>query len=67
MNGGIDNVQAWGGSTMRRSMVGAGKNDREIAVPKVAALGLGDCACKVSYKIGLISFDQQDHGLKLRP
>lgn len=52
---------------MRRSMVGAGKNDREIAVPKVAALGLGDCACKVSYKIGLISFDQQDHGLKLRP
>lgn len=52
-------------------MVRAGKNAKEIMVPKITVSGLGDYTRNVGYKTGSISFDYEtmtfnyDRGIKL--
>ena len=52
-------------------MVRAGKNAKEIMIPKISVTGLGDYTRNVGYKTGSISFDYEtktfnyDRGIKL--
>lgn len=56
-----------------RRMARAGRNAKEIMVPKIEVTGLGDYTRNVGYKTGSITYEFEtktfnyDHGIKLLP
>ena len=54
-----------------RRMVRAGRNAKEIMVPKIGVTGLGDYTCNVGYKTASITYEFEmktfsyDRGIKL--
>lgn len=54
-----------------RRMARAGRNAKEIMIPKIKVSGLGDYTCNVGYKTGSITYEYEtktfnyDRGIKL--